>query len=164
MGGLPVTVFDPSLSAIAIVSGGAEFSSETIRQLWRDRQQLIGVDLWRGVPGFIYFSDDQGMVHVAGTDASQNFSIVSFNASEPQTKYKQTYERIAAQGFIGDDIYREAEHHMASAHPVFDIIMAHANVHDAWQYTNFFMDKKMSRPLYEVADSVKAALRELNQE
>ncbi len=162
MGGLPITVIAPSLSGVTVRSGGADFDGETIMQLWRDRQRLFGAGLWSGSsPGFAYFSDDQGTVYVAGTDASQDFRITSFKPSEPQIKYTELYKRIAAEGFIGDDIYKEAERRLASAHPAFDIMMAHVNVHDAWQYTNFFLDGKMTRPLHEVVSSVNVAIQEL---
>jgi len=50
---------------------------------------------------------------------------------------------------------------MASAHPAFRIVMAHASLEDAWPYTNIFMNEKMTRPLDEPAASVEAALAEL---
>jgi hypothetical protein len=163
MGGLPITVIAPSLSGVTVRSGGTDFNGETILQLWRDRQRLFGAGLWSGSsPGVIFFSDDQGLVYVAGTDASQNFKIVSFEASEPKARYQELYDRITAEGLIGDDRDVEAEERMASAHPAFEIIMAHVKVHEAWTYTSWFMNVgRKTRPLEELASSVNVALQEL---
>lgn len=164
LSGLPITVIAPSLSGVIVRSGGTEFNGETILQLWRDRQRLFGAGLWSGSsPGVIFFSDDQGMVYVAGTDASQNFKIVSFEASEPKARYQELYDLITAEGIIGDDRDVEAEERMASAHPAFEIIMAHVKVHDAWTYTSWFMDVGRKTPaLEELASSVNVALQELD--
>ena len=164
MSGLPITVIAPSHGAVTVRSGGTEFNSEAIMQLWRDRQRLYGAGLWSGAsPGFIFFSDDQGRVYVAGTDASQNFRIVSFEASEPKARYQELYERISAEGFLGEDRDVEAEERMASAHPAFEIIMAHVKVHDAWTYTGFFMDVGRRTPtLQELVSSVNSALQQMD--
>lgn len=163
MGGLPITVVAPSLSGVTVRSGGTDFNGETILQLWRDRQRLFGAGLWSGSsPGVIFFSDDQGMVYVAGTDASQNFKIVSFEAFEPKARYQELYDQITTEGLIGDDRDVEAEERMASAHPAFEIIMAHVKVHEAWTYTSWFMNVgRKTRPLEELASSVNVALQEL---
>ena len=162
-GGLPMTVPAPSLAGVAVRSGGEESDGETILQLWRDRQRLFGAGLWSGAsPGFLYFSDDQGTVYVAGTDASREFSIVSFDAPEPQARYQELFDRLAAEGYVGDERTKEAAQRMASAHPALRIVAAHVTLQDAWRYTNFFMDERMTRPLDEVAASVETALRELD--
>lgn len=163
MGGLPITVIAPSLSDVTVRSGGTDFNGEVILQLWRDRQRLFGAGLWSGSsPGVIFFSDDQGRVYVAGTDASQNFKIVSFEASEPKARYQELYDRMTAEGLTGDDRDVEAEERMASAHPAFEILLAHVKVHDAWTYASWFMDVGRRTPsLEELASSVNAALQNI---
>jgi hypothetical protein len=169
MSGLPITVFDPSLSGVTIRSGGYEYDGEAILQLWRDRQRLFGAGLWSGASsGFVYFSDDQGSVHVAGTDASNHFAIVSFDAPAPQARYTALLDDLnlpdplTTEPSIVDERNRAAAQQLAAAHPVFRIVTAHVTIQDTWRYTNFFMDENMTRPLDELAASVESALAELD--